>query len=260
MVMNDILKNVKIGEIIDFGFYPQSVKEDDVVVSDTVNENGYYLGSDGECYSKIVATPYNTNYKFSNGTIITKGNEYYFKVEPIKWIVLSKDSETLSVLCTNIIDGRVFSTIPQTYMDSEIRAWLNAEFYNLAFNEIQKKLIAVTTVNNTKASTGHSSNKNACKNTKDKIYLLSKQEACNLDNQNEGRSSVRERIASDYARATGVGILTTLDRYGNGAWWLRSPYHASINYAWIGNTDGSIFYSFQTSVKGIVPVLQISVK
>lgn len=260
MIITDALKNVKIGEIINFGFYPQTLKENEVVVSDTVNENGYYLGSDGEWYSKAVATPCNTNYKFLNGNIITKGKEYYFKVEPIKWVVISKDSERLSILCTNIIDGRCFSAIAKTYMDSEIRGWLNGDFYNLAFNEIEKKLITITTVNNTKASTGHSSNKNACKNTKDKIYLLSQREACDLDNQNEGRSAKRERIASDYARAIGVGILTTIDRYGNGAWWLRSPYHASIDYAWVGTTDGSIRYLFQTSVKGIVPALQINLK
>ncbi|MBR2295872.1 MAG: hypothetical protein IKA43_00520, partial [Clostridia bacterium] len=84
----------RLGEkTILFGTYPQTIKADNVTITDTTNENGYFLGNDGEWYAKVVANPHNSSYKFSNDASVTSGSTYYFKVEPIKWRILSTDGD-----------------------------------------------------------------------------------------------------------------------------------------------------------------------
>ena len=67
-----------------FGEYPQTLKADDVIITSDIDSRGYYLGSDGCYYAKVVATPYewyNTKEcTFSTGTAVKKGSVYYFKV------------------------------------------------------------------------------------------------------------------------------------------------------------------------------------
>ena len=58
-------------------------------------------------------------------------------------------------------------------------------------------------------------------------------------------------LTSDYSRATGVWMSTSSDYYGDGYWWLRSPYGYSSNDVRFVSYDGSIFYT------DVVPALQI---
>ena len=50
------------GDYIYFGEYPQTIKANDVQITDTVDSRGYYLGADGEYYAKVVSNPYNDSY------------------------------------------------------------------------------------------------------------------------------------------------------------------------------------------------------
>ena len=43
------------GEYLLFGEYPQTLKKDEVIVTETVDDRGYYLGDDGAYYAKVVA-------------------------------------------------------------------------------------------------------------------------------------------------------------------------------------------------------------
>ena len=45
------------GEYVLFGEYPQSLKAPDVEITETVDGRGYCLGTDGEYYAKVVASP-----------------------------------------------------------------------------------------------------------------------------------------------------------------------------------------------------------
>lgn len=113
------------GKYIYFGEYPQSLKEDDVtIVSTEPDENGYYLGSDGERYvkQKAIHWSYDLNgydcvdalkYGFTtakNGTVMEPGCEYYFKVEKIKWRVLSTDEESGEslIVCDTILKASAY--------------------------------------------------------------------------------------------------------------------------------------------------------
>ena len=251
-----------------FGEYPQSLKASDVTVTETTNQNGYYLGSDNAWYAKIIGAPMLTGYKFYNDEVITSGTEYYFKVEPIKWQILSDDGDTLKVVCASVLVNKQFNnvdSIGNNYKKSAIRSWLNGEFYNTAFSDLQQELILTTTVDNSKASTAYADNKYACENTEDKIYLLSYAEAYAIT-KSQSSSELRARLATDYARALGVSIQTNANHYGAANWWLRSPHDKSsyqpntdaLYVTSIGSLSSNNTMVGTTSV-GVVPALQINI-
>ena len=162
-------------------------------------------------------------------------------------------------------------TYANNYKYSEIRAWLNATFYETAFSALQQEIILITEVDNSAKSTNphgnetaHNGgvNKYACENTNDKIFLLSQEEATNEAygfSSSESADESREMITSDYSRALGALMITTEDYYGNGWWYHRSPDCNRSGYAYRSSTDGhcnsSIWVDY-TSL-GTVPALKI---
>lgn len=74
-----------------FGEWPQTIKAQDVEITELIDQDKHlYLGSDGCKYFKMQANPHiNKYWSFSDGSNIVDKEEYYFKVEPIKWIVLT---------------------------------------------------------------------------------------------------------------------------------------------------------------------------
>ena len=202
------------GTYLLFGWYPQTVKSADVTVGSTPESNGYYLGSDGAYYMKSTAkvTSDGNNYAdFKDGTSITQGNEYYFKMERLKWRILTENYEgsgNALIVCDTIIDaiayqpyyknvgldcyatdedGTILIDMDATpgqgvddnnqvyannYKHSEIRKFLNSTFYDTAFTEKQKELIVTTEVDNG-IDSASGAEECLCENTFDNIYLLS---------------------------------------------------------------------------------------
>lgn len=243
------------GDYFYFGFWPQTIKSNEVKVGTSVDEKGYYTGSDGDKYARFYATPSGSN-KFSNGLYVSYA-EYYFKVEPIKWKILSITNGEALVLCEKIIDGAVFDRNSNNYSNSDIRKYLNNEFYSTAFSSLQQQLISNTFVDNSASSTGYNDNILACENTYDKIILLSYQEATCIE---YGFSIEESRIkkATDYSIATGVYTDTSISNNGAGNWWLRSPHHDYENRTlcssyYYGNINGETV----NYINGIVPALRI---
>ena len=129
------------GEYILFGEYPQTIKSDEVSVTDTTDARGYFLGSDGAYYAAVTATPYHSDYKFSSGAEVTEGAVYYFKVEPIRWRILTEADGKALLLCDSIIANKAYDAgegYNNNYADSDIRQWLAGEFYSAAFDELQQ--------------------------------------------------------------------------------------------------------------------------
>lgn len=79
-----------------FGNYPRTHKDSSVTI-DTDGESHdmgnftYYKGSDGEWYAKFKVKINSSTHYYNNGTdaVETTGSEAYFKLEPIKWRVLT---------------------------------------------------------------------------------------------------------------------------------------------------------------------------
>ena len=252
------------GKYILFGEYPQTIKSSDVTVGDVADEDGYYLGSDGERYAKVVADPYNSGYTFSDGSDVTNGETYYFKVEPIRWRILSESDGSAFIMADGIIANSRYAPNYNDYADSDIRAWLNGEFLNTAFGEVAQILIETTEVDNSVYSTGYSSNSYACENTFDKVFLLSYREVTNSEYGFASSSSTydtaRRMTVSDYARSTGAYMNTSSSYFGCGIWWLRSPddRYSDLARSVYDSGRGGIDYSVSSGNGGVVPALNIT--
>lgn len=254
---------VRDGDYIEFGSYPQTIKADNVTVGTVANEQGYYTGSDGELYAKVVVVNrYSSRYKFSNDQTVTYGNTYYFKVEPIRWRILSESDGKALILCDSIIANKRFDDESNNYKQSEIREWLNNEFLSTAFSEMERALINVVTVDNSAAEGG---------DTRDKAFLLSYSDVNNAeygflsvryDEDNFVSDEKKQMLTSDYSRATGAGMSTSSDYYGNGQWWLGPPDSSYSYYAGYVDINGYVYDDYHgcsvyATDNGVVPALQI---
>ena len=223
------------GKKITYGLYPQTNVNDDSLISALNNlaepeSNGWYL-FDGDYYAKTSASPYETSYIFNNGTTISSGTTYWFKCEPIIWNVLNNDNGDYLVVSSIILDASCYyhssqnryiddeQILSNNYKYSDIRAWLNASFYNSAF-ALGNEHIQVTTIDNSASTTFASDNRFVCEDTEDKVFSLSFRD-CN--NTNYGRDWRRCK-ATDWARAKGIYLYTQTGYGANEAYfWTRSP-------------------------------------
>ncbi len=259
---------------VTYGLYPQTHVSDEDLIS-SLNEltdaesNGWYL-YDGSYYAKKAATPYSSGCEFDDETTIVEGTEYWFKCEPIKWNILSSSDGTYSLVSSALLDAHRYysSTSDRTidgetvyannYEHSDIRSWLNGDFYDSAF-ALDDFLIQTVTVNNSAATTGSSTNKYACNDTQDKVYLLSYQDYENVDYFPNKASRCCK--PTDLAKANGAYYSHDGSNYdGSGDYWTRSPSFDSSRYAWSVSYDGRLGYdSVYRSLTCVRPSLQIKV-
>ncbi len=216
----------------------------------------------------------NNNNKSNVSSIKIEGKYAYFgsypqgrngEVKPIKWRILSQTDDELFLLSEYILDAKRFDNKRNNYANSEIRKWLNNEFYNKAFNEEEKSMILTTEVDNSARSTNPNNdakyfndgiNEYACNNTQDKIFLLSQQEVTNsaygFDEDTEAEDSVRQKQGTEYAKNAHNCFSD---------WWLRSPDYEYIDsyYAQSVHDYGkaSDAYSVEYTDNGVSPALKI---
>ena len=122
-------------------------------------------------------------------------------------------------------------------------------------------------MDNSAASTGSSRNPYACEDTSDKVFLISYKEVTNPDygfaSSGGSYDTARRKTVSDYARATGAAMSKNSPYYGNGWWWLRSPYgsygdSSARGVYYDGYADNYGSYDDVNYVRyGVVPALQI---
>ena len=289
------------GRYVLFGDWPQTIKADDVTIETDETEyiNGWdcYYGSDDCYYVKVITKPYNDDYYyyFSNGEKILDDKEVYFKLEPIKWRIVTDNYQGGKLLlaeniilsnCYNrIIDKRSINgetVYANNYKYSTIRAYLNGldgsdydagnfdgkGFINFAFSpESIDKINTIKIDNSYESTTDNDDNVRKsqyyCEDTYDKIFLLSEDE---ITNSNYGfgyyknYDTARQRQTTDYAKATGAYSVTSSNYKNNGWWGLRSPDDEYNNYGRSIGSNGKAFnyYSVNLSRCGVVPALSIS--
>lgn len=257
-----------------FGDWPQKIKAGDVVIDESISEvHGgfiYYRGSDGNWYVKCAENAYDSSYKYSDGTTIAQSSANstkYFKVEPIKWRVLTtnyNDTGKALLLAENILTSNIpyylsdsnrtidSSTIySNNYKYSTIRAFLNGYYeigdtqnavYNnkgflqSAFTLDAQNLISITNIDNSSVSTSDSDNniKQAtsyyCVNTRDKVFLLSEKEVTTADYGFASYNSYGQgntRIRKTTDFAKANHAYQNSTNCYGGWWWLRSPHYWS---------------------------------
>lgn len=251
------------GKTVTYGLYPQTNVNDSSLISalnslTTPESNGWYL-YEGEYYAKVSATPYGSGYKFDNGTTIVSDTTYWFKCEPIIWNVLNDNNGEYYILSSVLLDTHYYYGFYDNYIDrtiegktiyannykySEIRTWLNDDFYNSAF-ALNNSYIQTTNVDNSASTTNSTSNQYACENTQDKVFLPSYQDYINSSygfSTSTGSTNTRYCRTTDWARARGSDYITSsVSSYQyTGYYWTRSPDSEYFYRAWIVYSDGYI--------------------
>lgn len=261
------------GKTITYGLYPQLYVNDSTLISSlnsltTQETNGWYL-YDGDYYAKVSATPYKSGYIFDNGTPITSGVTYWFKCEPIVWNILSNNSGEYYIVSSVLLDAHYYNSLgyrtidgqtvyPNNYKYSDIRTWLNEDFYNSAF-ALGNEYIQTTKVDNSASTTDDTSNRWACDNTEDKVFLPSYQDYMN-SSYGFSTSDTRYCNTTDWARARGAYYSTISDSYQyNGSYWTRSPDSDISDYAWLVDDDGHLYINNSNSCNSVRPAITIKI-
>lgn len=153
------------------------------------------------------------------GKVITFGT---YANEEINWKVINKKNDKILVTTLSIIESKPYNTEYSdiTWENCSLRAWLNDDFYNNAFNDTEKSLIQTTKIVN-KDNTRYSEsgfvedNIDGGNDTEDNIFLLS------IDDAYLYFSSDKERQCKGTNNALSNGLHVYDDGYS--CWWLRSP-------------------------------------
>ena len=266
------------GKTLTYGLYPQTNVNDSTLVSalnalTTPESNGWYLYNN-DYYAKVSAAPMDSSYVFDNGTTIVSGTPYWFKCEPITWNVLDNNAGQCYIVSSVLLDNHCYnnSTDKRTIDDltiyannyeySDIRTWLNNDFYNSAF-ALSNSFIQTTTVDNSASTTNSSSNKYACNNTQDKVFLPSYQDYINSSygfSTETGSTDTRHCRTTDWARARGAYYNTNIDSSQYYGWyWTRSPYSDISGVACFVYASGSLSNNIVHTNAGVRPGLSIKI-
>lgn len=211
--------NGKAGDIVQFGNYPQSIAlpgYEDCMQYDS-DKKLFHCSADDCFYVKIEAKPYqplflNERYCFHSKKVVETGKAYFFKFEPINWIVLQSSAHTKFLLSEKVIDSKLYlepkfvgkprvdgypnkyypgvdRAFPNTWEYSTLRAWLNGthtyqhkkNFFNFAFTREEQGKIKTVQLKNDPNSSGIRDPSAYSwlhqRDTKDKVFCLSVAEA-----------------------------------------------------------------------------------
>ena len=242
---------------------------------------------DGQKYRGVRFTQYRPRYTGSASAAVSSYQDdngyaiyltYWFLYEPLQWRVL--DPATGLVLCETIIDSQPYNSFilasgtdangkqalwgdadkthyANDYAASDIRAWLNGDFYNTAFLTAQDEQIVLTTLDNSACKPSYSAYDSAP--TTDKVFLLSYGEALNtaygFDSGYMANDPARQAQGTDYAKCQG---LQTVGTKQNAYWRLRSA-GGSSNDTCLADSDGWLTESFlaYTTCYGIRPAMRL---
>ena len=173
--------------------------------------------------------------------------------KPIEWIVMKKEGNQVLLLSKYVLDAKPYNKEWEdvTWETSDIRQWLNNEFYTTAFNKAEKAKIQTSLIKNEDNSKYGTNGGN---DTEDKVFLLSEKETETLFSNKE------ERIAKATEYATKSGVYVNEEKAA--WWWLRSPGGYSENaavvdrYGWVGRSGDDV----DCSNDGVRPALHLNLQ
>ena len=135
------------------------------------NNEAAYEYIDGNVYLRDAST--SADGTFLNGDSFCYNSIYWFRIEPIRWVILnyeefsSGNAETLEIMSWLAIEAASFyigngGDFSGDWLISNLRSYLNDAFYMTAFSEEEREMIASTTLENDEFG-----------QSEDKIYVLS---------------------------------------------------------------------------------------
>ena len=192
-------------------------------------------------------------------------------VIPIKWRVLQNSGSELFILSEYILESKRYHNafIDITWRDSDLRKWLNDEFYNVAFNDSEKKFI----------KTRHcTDNGEGSTDTEDKVFLLSVSEVKELTYKldEDSLSAKRCAIGTEFAKIKKNDgchlyvydkkvkdnyIIENGEEFGCSWWWLRTQGNTSSRAFFVGTRSSIRSYGRVNLVcYGVRPALKINLQ
>lgn len=196
--------------------------------------------------------------------------------QPIKWRVLSVNSDDAFIIAEQGLDAKAYNETGTdvTWENSTIRSWLNGydasvnndkksftsdNFLDNAFSVAEQGAIKTTYVVNEDNPDYGTDGGN---NTWDKVYLLAISEAANIsygfDDKYNASSKTREAKNTEYAKQCGVWSSENSSYLDNGNWWLRTA-GGSAYYASRVSLYGSVYYFYVNGTNVAVrPALHIN--
>ena len=204
--------------------------------------------------------------------------------DPICWDVLDKDGDAVLLISHDVIAYQRFSDSRKCVIweDSEIRTWLNQEFYAEAFDEEEQASIRETTLENLSTvgfaahvdPSGDVQVRESRPDTKDKIFLLSWKEAEQYYGNRLTDASVLGRRPSRAVLQKRKAIFTDLiieelpamypysrhlpDGTERLPWMLRSTGMKDYNILVIGY-EGKWDQDYPDSYNGVRPAMWVNV-
>lgn len=183
--------------------------------------------------------------------------------EPIAWRVLAVENGKAFLLAEKILDVKPYNVEEEevTWETCTLRAWLNNEFLNDAFNAGEKAKIHTTRVVNEDNLEYGTDGGN---DTDDKVFLLSYSEGMNpaygFSSSHSDLDTARQAQGTDFSKSNGLWVNEDSSYLGNSFWWLRTPGH-NQDYARYVYIDGNVYY-YSTYVSytriGVRPALWIN--
>ena len=204
--------------------------------------------------------------------------------DPICWDVLDKDGDAVLLISHDVIAYQRFSDSRKCVIweDSEIRTWLNQEFYAEAFDEEEQASIRETTLENPSTAgfaahvdpSGDVQVRESRPDTKDKIFLLNWKEAEQYYGNRLTDASVLGRRPSRAVLQKRKAIFTDLiieelpamypysrhlpDGTERLSWMLRSTGMRDYNILVIGY-EGKWDQDYPDSYNGVRPAMWVNV-
>ncbi|MDD4113333.1 MAG: DUF6273 domain-containing protein [Herbinix sp.] len=146
----------------------------------------------------------------------------------IDWKVLDVQDGKALVLSELILESRSYNedvTLLNEWVDSSLRAYLNGDFYNKTFSKKEKKrIVSATLVNNINPEYSNSLGTD----TKDKIFLLSKEEVSRYFKDEESSIAYANRnspaiLKSNVNSFSDNSYDGVYQKYTPWHWFLRTP-------------------------------------
>lgn len=158
--------------------------------------------------------------------------------EPVEWLVLAMEDGKALLISRYALECRPYNnkSTHLTWEECSLRKWLNGTFLQTAFSEAEQAAILTTQVDNGKSQGNPAWKISGGKDTEDRIFLLSYQEAAEYFTDAETRMCAATDHAVGQGAHTSTGSL--IDGRPGCWWWLRSPGHSSRDAARVG-TDGN---------------------
>jgi hypothetical protein len=255
--------NAKVGDIVEYGSYPQIKVTDSALISTIetltldANNNVTYNGTTYKRvyisqYPDFSQNPTTEKYNFQNNNGYYINTVYWFKYVPIKWHILAKENGKALLFSEKILDCKEYHETSGnvTWETSNLRIWLNNDFYNVTFSSSDKTRILTSTIVNFDNPWDWADGGN---NTQDKIFLLSYFDVINITYGfslfRSFYDTARQAQGTDYAKSKGLYVSNKKSYNstykGNSYWWLRSN-GDQFDGGYV-NYDGSFFFNTYTS-------------